>query len=407
MTLIHKSSREIANTYSFNDADQWLLTNAFNIDEVLAIVFLGRSGSVFLGSLLDNHPQIIMLPGTQLSFYYDFWESYGHSLQKDHLIKTFCAYFSAFFDVFAFSALSLRTQPALVLGFSEMGSERNEKIEVNKEKFIQVLHFILDKVSSVDRKSFFRAIHIAYTIASNRSSQLHQSKLPMIVYQLHMNWPPLVKHLISDFPKTKIIHMIREPFQTIGSHFKHSGYNCHVMNHFYNDAFLYGGKDRSRAIKLEDLHTEPKQTLEKIIKWIGIGWSDSLLESTFNGKKWWNLKDVEQVHGFNKVIISKNHSSFYYKFDEYRLNVLYFKRFKLWGYPCRDVSKLERFLILPLLLMPFKMELIYYRNDISSRKLVRLKNIIFDWVDPRRRRSYLVKAWRYSLSHELREVPLL
>ncbi|MDP1574213.1 MAG: sulfotransferase [Coxiellaceae bacterium] len=390
---------------TFNETDKWLVENCFKIDEVLAIVFLGRSGSVFLGSLLDNHPQVIMLPGTQLAFYDFFWEKYSGLSNVENLVNTFCAYFSSFFDVHAFSPLSLGTQPSLDLGFSSMGEDRNEKVEIDKEKFKKIMYCILSKISHVNKKNFFQAIHVAYTISNDNSSRLDKNRLPLIVYQLHMNWENLVTSLVSDFPKTKFIHMIREPFQTVGSHFKHTNYRANVMNYFYRDAFPYAENSASKAIKLEDLHTQPTEVMKKISDWINIGWSDSLMESTFNGKKWWNLKDVEQVSGFNKVIISKNHSSLYYKFDKYRLEILYSKRFKLWGYSSKTYSKLDHFIALPLLLFPFKMEIISYRNAFSITKLHGLKNIVLDLFS--KKRFYLFSAWKYSLSKEVREVRLL
>jgi hypothetical protein len=404
--VLAEYQRESVDKNGFNEADQWLLNHGSKVDDVLAIVFLGRSGSVFLGSLLDDHPQVLMLPGTQLSFYYYFWEKYGHLTEKNRLIDTFCSYFAVFFDVYAFSALSPGEQPAIGLGFSEMGEDRSEKLEIDKGKFIRAMRRTLVELPHIDRKVFFQAIHTAYAVASGRSLQLDRSKPLRIVYQLHMNWPDLVSKLVSDFPKAKMIHMIREPFQTMGSHFMHTKGDCHIMNKFYEDAFFYGGKERSKGVKLEDLHTKPRETLEKIIQWIGIDWSDSLLQSTFNGKKWWNLKDTEQVNGFNKVIISKDHGNLYFKFDRYRLKVLYSKRFKLWGYSVKQMSRLESLLLLPFLFIPFKMEILYYRND-SSGGLVCLKNIICDWLLPWRRRAYLMRAWKYALSGEIREFPLL
>lgn len=388
-----------------NETDKWLIENCNKIDDVLAIVFLGRSGSVFLGSLLDNHPQVIMLPGTQLAFYNFFWEKYSGSLKIESLINNFCSYFSSFFDVYAFSQLSLGTQPALDLGFAAVGEDRNEKVEIDKEKFKKIMYYILSKIDHINKKSFFQAIHVAYTISNGDSARLNTGQLPLIVYQLHMNWENLVTSLVSDFPKTKFVHMIREPFQTVGSHFKHTNFSANVMNYFYRDAFPYVESNFSKAIKLEDLHTKPIEIMKKISSWVDIDWSDTLMESTFNAKKWWNLKDVEQVSGFNKVIISKNHSSLYYKFDKYRLRILYSKRFKLWGYPSKTYSKLEHFILLPLLLFPFKMEIISYRNAFLITKLHGLKNLMLGLFS--KKRLYLYSAWKYSLSSEVREVTLL
>ena len=393
---------------SLNESDQWLMMNFSKIDEVLAILFLGRSGTVFLGSLLDDHPQIIMFPGTQLSFYEEFWEKYGkNAISKEILIRQFCSYFASFFDVYAFSPVMLGYQPSFDLGFDEMGSEKNETAEIDKIKFIFILSLILSDISQIDRKIFFQAIHVAYTITLNKSEQLDRNRLPIIVYALHQNSPVSVNNLCSDFTSAKMIHMIREPIQTMGSHFKHDQHYCHIMRNFFFDAFPKAGAERSKAIKLEDLHSDSHVTLKKLIQWIGVDWSNSLLESTYNGKKWWNVKDSQKLNGFNKTIISDNYRNVYSKFDLYRLKVLYAKRFIVWGYPNRNISRLERFLSLPLLFIPFRMELIDFKKNVSSQGLRGIKYEFFCWFDRIRRRSYLLAAWRYSFSKETKEVELL
>lgn len=392
-----------------NDADYWLLKNWSKIDEVVAILFLGRSGTIFLGSLFDCHPQVIMFPGTQLSFYEEFWENRGKNAPtKDTLIRQFCSYFASFFDVYAYSPVILGYQPSYDLGFDEMGINKNERAEIDKTKFIAMLSLILTDSTYIDRKTFFQAIHIAFTITIGRSEQLDQTRLPIIVYALHQNSSVSVSNLCSDFPKAKMIHMIREPFQTMGSHFKKDQYCCHIMRDFFFDAFPKADIERSRGIKLEDLHSQPIIILKKMIQWIDIEWSDSLLESTFNGKKWWNIKESERLCGFNKTIVSKNYNNLYYKFDLYRLKVLYTKRFALWNYNSdRNISKFERYILLPLLFFPFKMEMIDLKENVFSQGLRGIKYGFFCWLDRIRKRSYLISAWKYSFSKETREVQLL
>lgn len=395
--------------YILNEADHWLIKNFTQIDEVVAILFLGRSGTIFLGSLFDDHPQVLMFPGTQLSFYEDFWERQGKNAPSTEiLIRQFCAYFACFFDVYAYSPVILGNQPSYELGFDEMGSEKNEQAEINKEKFIAVLSFVLSNITCPDFKTFFQAIHVAFTIIVNRSAQLDKARLPVIVYALHQNSQQSVDNFCANFPKTKMLHMLREPFQAIGSHFQHNNYCCHILQDFYFEAFPKAEIEKSKGIKLEDLHNKPHITLKKIAHWIGIDWSDSLLESTYNGKKWWNVKSAERFNGFHKMALSKKYVKFYSKFDLYRLKLLYAKRLLLWGYSSGiKISKLERLVLLPLLVIPFKMEIIDLKANVLSQGLRGIKFGFFCWLDRVRRRIYLISAWKYALSDEVREVRLL
>lgn len=389
------------NNYPLNAADQHLITNINQIDNVAAILFYGRSGTVFLQSLLDNHPEIIMMPGTCLMYFYEFWEQYAH-LSSDELIKQFCQYFLPFFDVAADARLGEWKQPAIYLGFAQMGEHQDKKIEADQDKFVAVLKLILN-TGPTSRKFFFQAIHIAYTITINRSQSLAKTKLPLIVYQLHTNHPERTKKLCQDFPKTKFIHILREPLQTLGSHFQHT-FNCSILEDSYYHGFAPTDATDAKAIKLEDLHTEPKLTMSSLCQWLSLTWSPSLLESTFDGEKWWNLKTTEQVSGFNKLIISKNHNNLYYKLDIYRLKMLYQKRWLLWKYSNKPISKFKSFIIFPLLFLPFKMETIFWRAEIQSKGLKIIKPALINWY---RRRRTLVKAWLYSLSSQTKEVELL
>ena len=45
------------------------------LQQVVVIYYYGRSGSVFVQSLLDHHPQTLGLPGVGLERFHLFWES--------------------------------------------------------------------------------------------------------------------------------------------------------------------------------------------------------------------------------------------------------------------------------------------------------------------------------------------
>ena len=116
------------------------------------------------------------------------------------------------------------------------------------------------------------------------------------------------------------------------------------------------------------------------------------------------------ISGFNQITVSKNYNNFYYKFDFYRLKILYEKRFTQWSYPItitRNILKVERILLLFLLLIPFKMEIVDLKKNVFSQGLRGIKYGFFCWLDRIRKRSYLLSAWKYSLSKEIQEIELL
>lgn len=394
------------NNVFLNKKDLWLIDSYSALTDVVAIGYYGRSGSVFLQSLLDNHPNILMLPGTLLLIFPDFWSVYAH-LPLQELISEFCNYFSPFFKINSLAQGGAWKDAMIYLNLHKLGKNKDQTVEVNKDKFVQVLELIL-KNTILTRKSFFQAIHVAYTVALNRSQYLDDTRLPLIVHQLHSlnatykDTADLRIHsLEKDFPNLKIIQMIREPAQALGSHFKHH-HDINVFQASFYDAFLKTSCP-SITVRLEDLHTCAEITLRKLAKWLEIDWNDSLLTSTFNGKQWWNVKDSAQVSGFNSIIISQEHRDILSAFDKIRLKILYAKRYHLWEYRKIKPSKWKSLAITPLLLLPFRMELIVYK-DLYKTKQFSVTALFKDW---KKRRSLLFKVWQYSLSPKTNETPLL
>ena len=116
-----------------------------------------------------------------------------------------------------------------------------------------------------------------------------------------------------------------------------------------------------RAVKLEDLHRNPRQTMEKVCGWLDLPWNDSLLKSTVNGLQWWNEKNCLQVSGPNEAILKQNYyGNLVPAFDRFRFGILFSSYLVAWNYPVMawQTSFLAKFLILPLLLLPFKIEII-------------------------------------------------
>ena len=134
------------------------------LDRVVAIYYYGRGGSVFMQSLLDNHPEVVMLPNVYLSGYFDFWRDYGHESVAT-VFTAFILHYDVLFDP--------RTERAVYgvgtdVGMTGMGLNRNETLSIDKEVFWNLM---LVKLSSgvsdfhqerVSRKFFFQCIHAAY-----------------------------------------------------------------------------------------------------------------------------------------------------------------------------------------------------------------------------------------------------
>ncbi|MAG98377.1 MAG: hypothetical protein QF797_05405 [Alphaproteobacteria bacterium] len=160
---------------------------------------------------------------------------------------------------------------------------------------------------------------------------------------------------------------MREPVQTLASHYLGTGRSeqwrhldlprrllCESLD--FATPMAARGKPgdevwegcESRAVRLEDLHTKPRETLEKVAAWVGIEWHENLLHSTFDGKLWTWRSDDTTVQGFQRQTIAKRHRGTVTPFDRLRLKLLLADKYAAWGY---DIGWL--FLLTPLRLAAF------------------------------------------------------
>lgn len=346
-----------------------MVFTAKDLNKVIAIHFYGRSGSVFLQSLLDGHPDILMIPA-YMSTFYDFLRSCNCNNVQTYgeLIAKFVNEYEMIFDAKSSKAMNAGRNH----NFHRMGENRDRCLGISMGKFLRALDEIMKGESNISSRLFFQAIHLAYAYALGRSFD-DIDKPPIIVFQAHTPSPQYALNIVRDFPDTLFIHIVRNPVNTFGSHVKHylqRGVNDpNTFLGFLLPHLFYGGmpliaeyQDRSFAIKLEDVHTRPRETLGKLCEVIGIEWNDCLMQSTFDGLKWWNVKGSEQVSGFNKKIISKKHEDLFSLFDRFRLSVLLASKYRNWKYtPYEEWDDYP--LMRELLKYPFKFEKIWFSDE--------------------------------------------
>lgn len=367
-----KEIMDNSNKPSIKDIDRIKIDD---IEEIVSIYFYGRSGSLFLQSLLDSHPNILMLPGDYLRFYYLLWNSLDvnstNKLDKDMVINSFNEVLPFIFDANNVSKYFENTgyggDFGIRLGFNLMGEEQNQKLGIDKNKFIYEFNIIFKDKKYITRKEFFKAIHIAYFYSLGRNYT--SNRKPIIVYFPHIANIDGPIELLEDFPHTKRICMVREPIQSLGSLINTYRRVCNIsvqqMLYILNPS-LYGGITNieeypSCAIKLEDVHNKPKETLGKICDFINIPWNDSLMESTFDGLKWWNGKNSERINGFNKKIVERKHEDLFDNFDRERLQALLYRKYDAWEY---EGIKKDYNTLYKELERPFKFEeYIHYANN--------------------------------------------
>ena len=377
------------------------------IRRALAIQNYGASGTVFLQSLLDGHPQILSLPSLYGRTLYPFYERCGHLPYVEFMREFFLENQYWFDDDVA------RTHPvSTVLGMHQMGENRDQPLVVPLGDFIDAFDAgfkpYADLPPEKRRAHFIKAVYQAYDVA--RGTSKARAGASWLLYPIHDS---LVKHaqwLRADFPECRILHMVREPMQNIGSVIKHvleaghlskadalhagvaqilNDYNAQGEVRHINGyhGFFPVREVPTVAVKLEDLHLHSKNTLQALVKWLGISWDDRLMESTFNGLSWWNRPKGKRVSGFNKDIVSQGYEQFLSKRDRFILAPLARRQQRAWGYG-KPASTLALIMHLPFLFLPLSME--------SG-----------NWNEYKKCRRWLLMAWWKSLINREELVPLL
>jgi hypothetical protein len=151
--------------------------------------------------------------------------------------------------------------------------------------------------------------------------------------------------------------------------------------------------------------------MEKLCQWLEIPWNDSLLESTINGKQWWNEKNTLPISGFSSSIAAQRFEDFIPAFDRFRLEALVGFKSRVWGYSQSwwRRSTLTQLMAAPLILLPFRLESLSIdasiaavtpRPSLKNRLSIKIPSIV-------RGRKLLLKAWFFCLRRGTQEVELL
>lgn len=365
------------------------------LTRVASIHYYGRSGSIFLQSLLDSHPDVLMLPVVYLCGFHTFWSRYG-GLRPAELVGAFAQHYEVLYDPTSTrEVIDVGRGIGLIYNFNLMGEGHDERLGLDRAVFIDRLMrkaaLCVGTDGRLSRKFFFQAVHAAYAEALGRRMR---SESPLIVYQGHNPQFAQVEHLITDFsPHLKFVHCVREPVPALGSWFAHtrtSELGCAldlpyrvlgravdqakpILNQWPVDGakppLVSWNERNTRAVRLEDLHNRPRETLEKLCDWLGIPWDDALLQSTFDGKLWHWPDGSRTLSGFQRRTLAKTHDDVISGFDRVKLRLLLADKYRAWDYRlprwCRSAAL--AWLSIALWLVPFRMEATVWRRQDSCR----------------------------------------
>lgn len=295
--------------------------------KVVALLFWGRSGSVFLQSLLDHHPEILSTPTTVLMRFYEVWPELLRVLMQTR--RSF--ELGDLLDIFAeaFPSLFEASPDTSNCRLDQLGPERDQILKVGygdfKEAFLWLAQGFYAGSLEITSQTFFVLLHYAYELAQG----VDISDKHLIAYQLHRpSLNPSTTGFFRDFPEARVLGMVREPLRGLHSHLRmyledtRAGqYEAPRPDYSYEEMVrdgtylgyyqhqLGGWKALQRLyhpplyeMQLETLHASPESELKKLAQWLGIAWAPSLLESSFNGLTYWGDNRAHQpMQGFSSA----------------------------------------------------------------------------------------------------------
>lgn len=272
------------------------------VENAFAVQNWGRSGSTFLQSLFDDHPQVVATPNFYSRHFFVAWSTRIGLLPDSEKIGAFLTAFRQWWDTGRVDASA---------GLHRLGDDKKQIAGVNRHVLEGYLRAALPEGEPISRRRMFEAGHIAYALA--RGQVLSRSGL-QVLFPVHGEPRSVAAALLEDYPKTRFLLTIREPVANTAASIAHIRRNAldtqvdalgssllmlfgRISSRYSQTFTLFGDReyfgwlvdeDQIRALRLEDLHQHGPSLMYRVGAWLGLKEDSRLEKSTWDGKKWWN-----------------------------------------------------------------------------------------------------------------------
>lgn len=173
------------------------MINSFD-DEIIAFVVGNGAGSKYVHSLLDSHPEIYMMPGYSLMYFYPhFKKTCKTAKNKRSFINTILDRMPGIYDTTLMPGSET---------LNMLGKDGDQFLKVKKNLILEFIISYLSK-EEFNSKNLLLAIHEAHF---NFFGKRYYLKKPTkILYHIHDHF--YLDELKMDFQKLKLISMTRRP----------------------------------------------------------------------------------------------------------------------------------------------------------------------------------------------------
>lgn len=317
------------------------------------LVTTGRTGSDYLQSLLDSHPEVLTFNGN-LSFYKDWRNSVCRTARIVDIGDCVDEFIGRHID-------RLKSKYDVLERKHQLGPSDDQCVDIDTQAFRAHAIGLLGQ-SDTSSRAVLLAIYGAYNLC------LGHPLLEKRVLFHHAHHSDELDCFLGDFPQASILVTTRDPRATFVSgieNWRDFSLERDSEEHLYGyikrileDSTPYASRGRPyAAVRLEDL--PGPRVVEELRRWLGIRADPCLTVSTWAGLEWHGdalSKRRYKSSGWNPV---QTHNAWAHRLgrmDKYVLNYIMRDRLSHYGYPVDGGRWWDGVVVLFLLVLPLKYE---------------------------------------------------
>ena len=349
-----------------------LLEDPDAVQDPVAILHWGKSGSYLLCSLLDGHPQALQNPFDSM-FSYFYREGQLFADRPDGTV-----------------AADEATRWAAA-NYDSIAGNRQPAVEA-RAAFLFFLGRILSRCpNGLSRRYLFKAVHVAYAAARHKPLS---TRRPFLIWNLHVLQTPDV--LLKLYPDIRFVTTVRFPEKALDSELFTFCFQTRNLDAPEIVRRSLGGIfDRDTPIltdhvglRFEDMHCRPEATMRALAGWIGIDWAPSLIASTIDGEDYYfsgqhvhtrPSADPRGVTGFSPERALDRSFSIMSPVDRLLFRLVLARQYQAWGYGSEASvcpESLRGFIISLLAWRPLRAQTTMFASGLATAVRSRSKSAV-------------------------------
>ncbi|KGG12073.1 MULTISPECIES: hypothetical protein [Prochlorococcus] len=337
------------------------MNTLFNLKIAAITHYQSCTGSVFIHSLLDGHPQICTIPGVPnlIPLIHNEYQT------AEEALNIFELHNPKFYDTSKMSLIDPNSS-----GLHNLGDNMNEGIKTNRNDFIFYYYqHILNE--NITPRNVILSLYYAYSCSHGRDI------LKDKVVLLHPHEPWITFEFLKIFPESKHLIPVRDPMRAYCSRIKLTKEKAYLRKQPYspidqlssmaNNLYDYCKLDMDMCVfKIEDFGSNRDPLLLKISKYLDIDFNISMTKSTFGSKIYWGANPSARTSVFDpsrhsrKVPLRRYEKNLFYALNG-NINSIF-------SYSDKSFTKLEKIFSIFWLCLPMQEELHWLNQAIIKRR---------------------------------------